>query len=141
MKKLYLDIDGVLLKKNGTPAEGLVPFLGYVTKNFDCYWLTTHCDGDATTTFLHLVGRIPAEAVPFLEGIKPTKWKLWKTEGIDFSQDFIWLDDCVFEGEKKALEEHHATEKQIMVDLQANPNQLLDMVSSSGALTQESDIH
>ena len=129
MKNLYLDIDGVILKKDGTPAENLTPFLEYATKNFECYWLTTHCDGDATKPFLYLVGRIPQEAVPFLEKIQPTKWKLWKTEGIDFSKDFLWLDDTQFEGEKNALIEKGALDKFILIDLKTNPNQLLDIVN------------
>lgn len=130
MKNLYLDIDGVILKKDGTPAENLTLFLEYATKNFECYWLTTHCDGDATKPFLYLVGRIPQEAVPFLEKIRPTKWKLWKTEGIDFSKDFLWLDDTQFEGEKNALIEKGALDKFILVDLKANPNQLLDITKN-----------
>lgn len=129
MRNLYLDIDGVILKKDGTAAENLVPFLEYATKNFECYWLTTHCDGDATKPFLYLVGRIPQEAVPFLEKIQPTKWKLWKTEGIDFSKDFLWLDDTQFEGEKNALIEKGALDKFILIDLKTNPNHLLDIVN------------
>lgn len=129
MKNLYLDIDGVILKKDGTPAENLTLFLEYATKNFTCYWLTTHCDGDATKPFLYLVGRIPQEAVPFLEKIQPTKWRLWKTEAIDFSKDFLWLDDTQFEGEKNALVEKGALDKFIIIDLKANPNQLLDIVN------------
>lgn len=129
MKNLYLDIDGVLLKKDGTPTENIVPFLEYATKNFECFWLTTHCDGDATKPFLYLVSRVPKEALPFLEQIQPTKWKLWKTEGIDFSKDFLWLDDTRFEGEQNALAEKGALEKFILIDLKTNPNQLLDIVN------------
>lgn len=129
MKKLYLDIDGVLLTKQGVPATHIVEFLKFATSNFDCYWLTTHCDGDATTAFLYLVGKFPPEAVPYLEKIKPTKWKLWKPEGIDFSSDFFWLDDYAFDGDRKVLEEHKALERLITIDLQSNPNQLLDLVS------------
>lgn len=33
MTKLYLDIDGVLLSKDGTPAEGLVEFLEFANAN------------------------------------------------------------------------------------------------------------
>ena len=129
MKNLYLDIDGVILKKDGTSAENLTSFLEYATKNFECYWLTTHCDGDATKPFLYLVGKIPQEAVPFLEKIQSTKWRLWKTEAIDFSKDFLWLDDTQFEGEQNALAEKGALEKFILIDLKANPNQLLDIVN------------
>ena len=130
MKNLYLDIDGVLLTKQGKPASHIVEFLKYVTEHCNCFWLTTHCHGDATTAFLYLVGKLPSEAVPFIEKIKPTKWKLWKPEGIDFSKDFIWLDDYAFDGDKKLLEENEALDKLITVDLQDNPNQLLDLVAS-----------
>lgn len=125
MKNLYLDIDGVILTKKGVAAEHVTEFLRYVTINFNCYWLTTHCDGNATMAFLYLVGKLPPEAVSVLEKIKPTRWKLWKPEGIDFSKDFFWLDDYAFEGDRKILEEHQALDKLITVDLQANPNQLL----------------
>lgn len=127
VKNLYLDIDGVLLKKDGTPAEHLVSFLKYATENFNCFWLTTHCDGDTTAPFLYLVGKVPQEAVPYLEKIKPAKWRLWKTEGIDFTQDFIWLDDTPFEGERKSLEERGVPEKLIVIDLKSNPDQLQDL--------------
>lgn len=131
VKNLYLDIDGVLLTKQGVPALYLTEFLEYATTQFDCYWLTTHCDGDATTAFLHLVGKIPPEAIPFLERIRPTKWRLWKPEGIDFSKDFIWLDDYAFDGDRKILEKYQALDKLITVDLEVNPNQLLDLVNTS----------
>lgn len=131
VKNIYLDIDGVLLTKQGASAPHLVEFLDFATSNFNCYWLTTHCDGDATTAFLYLVGKIPTEAVPYLEKIKPTKWKLWKPEAIDFTQDFYWLDDYAFDGDKKILEEHQALDKLITVDLQTSPNQLLDIVNGN----------
>ncbi len=130
MKNLYLDIDGVLLTKQGVSAPHIVEFLKFATDNFDCYWLTTHCDGDPTPAFLYLVGRLPSEAIPYLEKIKPTKWKLWKPEAIDFTKDFYWLDDYAFDGDRKILAEHQALEKLITVDLKANPNQLLDIAKN-----------
>lgn len=130
MQRLYLDIDGVLLTKQGIPALHIVEFLEFATSHFDCYWLTTHCDGDATTAFLYLVGKLPPEAVPYLEKIKPTKWKLWKPDGIDFSSDFFWLDDYAFDGDRKVLAEHQALEKLKIVDLASNPNQLQDLINT-----------
>ncbi len=133
MKNLYLDIDGVILKKDGTPAENLTLFLEYATKNYECYWLTTHCDGDAHKPFLYLVGKVPSEVLPYIEKIKPTKWKLWKTEGIDFSKDFLWLDDTQFEGEKNTLIEKGALHKFILIDLKTHPTQLLDTVQGENS--------
>ncbi len=37
MKNLYLDIDGVLLTKQGASAPHIVEFLKFATNNFDCY--------------------------------------------------------------------------------------------------------
>ncbi|MDP3957737.1 MAG: hypothetical protein Q8Q10_04525 [bacterium] len=58
MMKLYLDIDEVLLTRQGEPAEGLTEFLKFATENFDCYWLTTHCDGDVKDVFLYILSII-----------------------------------------------------------------------------------
>lgn len=40
MRKLYLDIDGILLtKRNPRAADGAIELIDYVLSNFDCYWL------------------------------------------------------------------------------------------------------
>ena len=124
MKKLYLDIDGVLIRKDGTPAEGLVEFLAFATEHFDCYWLTTHCDGDTKDAFLYLVGKVQAEALPFIEKIKPTRFGVRKTDAIDFTSDFYWLDDTVFESEQAILREKGYLDRFILVDLLSHPQQL-----------------
>jgi len=156
-----------------------VEFLFFVTEHFDCYWLTTHCDGDARTAFLYLVGKVPAEAIPYIEKInginpgaslpkadklrtlkqvelvsfprqaagyllcvtvarseskvrtfasltrsviKPTSWKTLKTDGIDFENPLYWLDDNLFESERRVLEEYGVLDRFIRVDLHSNPN-------------------
>lgn len=124
MNKLYLDIDGVLIRKDGTPAEGLVEFLQFATEHFDCYWLTTHCDGDVKSPFLYLVGKVQAEALPCLEKIKPTRFGLRKTDAIDFTSDFYWLDDTVFESEQAVLREKGYLDRFILIDLLSHPQQL-----------------
>lgn len=126
MTKLYLDIDGVLVR-GGQATEGIVEFLRYATENFDCYWLTTHCHGDTKPVFLYLVSRVPEEALPYIEQFKPTTWGGWKTEAIDFSSPFYWLDDNLFEPERQALVAHDALASFIPIDLAQNPNQLLDI--------------
>ena len=40
-----------------------------------------------------------------------------KTDGINFSEKFIWLDDDLWEDELKVLEEYNATDNFILVDL------------------------
>lgn len=127
MKKLYLDIDGTLLTR-GIPAEGLTEFLRFATENFDCYWLSTHCHGDTKSVFLHFVGRVSSEALPYIKKIKPTKWHLWKTEALDFSVPFFWMDDMLFAAERKELASRNALDNFIQMDLVSNPLQLSDIV-------------
>jgi len=134
MKKMYLDIDEVLLARGGEPALGLVEFLRFATENYDCYWLTTHCDGDTKDVFLYLVGQIPSEALPYIEKIKPTKFGTFKTEAIDFDSNFYWLDDTLFEMERRTLSEHNVLKSFISIDLVANPHQLLDVIQTLSTL-------
>ncbi len=127
MMRLYLDIDGTLIRR-GVPAEGVSEFLAFATERFDCYWLSTHCQGDAKAVFLYLVGKLPEEAVPYLGKIKATSWDTMKTEAIDFSLPFFWLDDNLFDAERRVLGEHGALDCHIRIDLVADPRQLLRLI-------------
>lgn len=42
---IYLDIDGVLITKNGQPAEYVEEFLEHIINKHNVFWLTTHCRG------------------------------------------------------------------------------------------------
>ena len=128
MKKLYLDIDGVLLTaKHTEAAENVVPFINYVTSNFDCYWLTTHCKGNKQTA-LNYLGKYFDETIIYkLEKINPTNWTSLKTEGIDNDSDFFWLDDFPFQSEINILENMNKKESLILVDLN-RPDELLRMI-------------
>jgi hypothetical protein len=111
--KAYIDIDGVLLR-NGRNGPELIPrfkrVIAYLKSNFDCYWLTTHVrhgSGSAGAArklapFLNRAGIDPA----VLSGIKPTEWETLKTEAIDFSRPFIWLEDDPLPSEIRALREN-----------------------------------
>ena len=50
-----------------------------------------------------------------------------KTDGINFSEKFIWLDDDLWEDELKVLEEHNATNNFILIEIDKNPDQLKDI--------------
>ncbi len=130
---IYLDIDGVLthdsLERPGQPANGVVELLRMITSKHDCYWLTTHCRGGENHAVEHLSKKLPAEALPYLNLIKPTDWSTWKTEAIDFSQDFRWIDDDVYEPELEALRQHNCEDKLICVDLKQNPDFLKELAS------------
>ena len=121
---IYLDIDGVLLANDQYAANYVHEFLKYVTKNYQTYWLTTHCKGDASYTVNHLARIFPQETIALLDGIKATNWDLAKTEAIDFSQPFLWFDDDLFDFEREVLVRHSALENWIEVDLTKNENML-----------------
>jgi hypothetical protein len=127
---IYLDIDGVLLNKDGIVAAHFEEFLETMLKKYDVFWLTTHCHGGECDAIDHIStkNKLSPRSLELLKKIKPTDFKLWKTEGIDFSKDFIWLDDYVFDGEREMLEKNNALQKLILIDLKTNPNQLLDLI-------------
>jgi len=126
---IYLDVNGVLLTKQDKPAKHVIKFLKYITDRHDVYWLTTHCQGDTEHLLDYLSDRLSEEAMQYAKLIKPTTWDTWKTEGIDFSKDFRWLDDNVFTEELQELKKNDCEDKLINIDLVKNPNQLLDIVN------------
>lgn len=120
---IYLDIDGVLLGKKGKPAIGLEYFLKTLHKlDNDVYWLTTHCNGDASTAVKYVAPHLksPLSKV-IVEQIKPTTWNV-KTQGIDFDKPFLWFDDKPLGwADKEAMKKYGATDSLVIVDLEKNP--------------------
>jgi len=101
--KVYLNIDGVILKKDLTLPEYGKEFISFLVTNCDCYWLTTHGRGGNNNAINHLSESYPLSTVEQLKMIKQTNWTDLKTEAIDINSDFIWLEDYPFEAEKKVL--------------------------------------
>jgi len=54
----------------------------------------------------------------------------WKTEAINFNEDFRWLDDDVYQKEYDDLEKHDRRKNLILVNLEDNPNQLIEVLKS-----------
>lgn len=115
--KLYIDIDGVLLTKQQQLPEGTVRFVEWIVQHFECYWLTTHCRANVNNAIVYLSRFYDTETIDLLKTIQPTNWETLKTEAIDFSQPFFWLEDYPFEAEMRILEENHAMSSLIKVDL------------------------
>ena len=115
--KIYLDIDGVLLKKNLTMPEYGVEFIQFLITNFDCYWLTTHCRGGHNKAVDYLSKYYPASTVEKLRMIKQTDWTDLKTEAMDLHSHFIWLEDFPFESEKLVLRKHNKIDALITINL------------------------
>ncbi len=122
--KIYLDIDGVLVGRGRKPALYVTEFLAAATKH-DCYWATTHCRGDTKPVLEYLKKILPPQAFAFCKKIKTTDWKFHKTEALDFTSDFVWFDDVLFDFERDVLISEGHIESYISVDLIKNPKQLI----------------
>ncbi len=129
---IYLDIDGVLLTDSlsdrGNPTPHSLELLNTITDHHTVYWLTTHCHGGENRAPELLYPKFPPEAKAYIDKILPTDWGTWKTDAIDFSEDFLWLDDDVYGTEYTALAKHNCSEKLIKINLQENPEQLKDII-------------
>ena len=124
---MYLDIDGVLLTKRlNRPAVNVVQFIEFVTKNFECFWLTTHCKGSKRTALQYLKQFLEPHVIEQLETVKPTMWTTMKTEALDLTSDFYWLDDNPFQMEMEFLRSHDNLDRLILVDLN-NKDELLEI--------------
>lgn len=123
MIRVYIDIDGVLLR-NGRGGPELIPrfsrVIGYLKKNFDCYWLTTHVRsgvGGAGAVKKLMPFLKKARMDPgILEGISSTDWQTLKTDAIDFTQPFIWLEDGPLIAERRICEEKGCLDSIMLVD-------------------------
>lgn len=121
---IYLDIDGTLITRHGQPAPHLREFLEVVTARHECFWLTTHCRGGENRAEEYLRRVLPEEYWQYLKYFMPTDWNALKTEAIDFSKEFRWLDDYIFEAEKEILRKNNCLEKFIQIDLIRYPDKL-----------------
>ena len=116
---IYLDIDGVILGPE-SPKKGIDKLLKYLLKNYpdNTYWLTTHCKGGINRCGEWLrQNHLPEKLVAELEAkVKPTDWGVLKTDAIDFSQPFFWLDDSLLESERMVLSQHGALDSCMLID-------------------------
>jgi hypothetical protein len=127
---IYVDVDGVLLTNYEQPAPYAKEFLSYILANYPdtTYWLTAHCDGDASTPIRDIGYLFDKETIELMKKIKPTKWVTAKTEAIDFSKPFIWFDDICFYFEQAEMKKHGVLKNWVKVDLVEYPNQLRDFI-------------
>lgn len=122
---IYLDIDGVILANEKNASRHVHEFLEYITANFDVYWLTSHCQGDAEYTVRHLSRVLPEATIMLLKGVKPTRWDNNKTDAINFSEPFIWFDDELYSEEKERLQEEGKLSSHHLIDLSKDQDHLL----------------
>lgn len=125
---LYLDIDGVLLRRttnagrgvSSQAADGLEEFLDWATARFDCVWLTTR-DQDGghagvRKAFRDAMGPVRFDGLaPILDRVAPNVWQGAKASGIDFSRPFIWLDDSPDDQSLQELEQRGLADRWVAV--------------------------
>ena len=131
---IYLDIDGVIVANDNNAANHASEFIEHVLTRFPdtTYWLTTHCQGDASRPIKDIGHLFDAKTIDYMKMIKPTTWldSPNKTSAIDFSQPFLWFDDDCFDGERQELIKNNALDNWIEVDLSKDPDQLLKFITS-----------
>ena len=131
--KLYIDIDGVLLKNREDKAvEGISSFVRFIVSNFDCYWLTTHCKGDAQAAMDYLSEYLTCEDLKLLQKVKATDWNTLKTEAIDFTSDFYWIDDYAMNAEKEILQMKGKLDSLILVENDSDIPAIIKKLSHCG---------
>ncbi|MFC1755779.1 hypothetical protein ACFLZK_00085 [Patescibacteria group bacterium] len=135
--KIYLDIDETILNNTvettdkGTylksyPAKHLKEFLTHVLNNHDVYWLTTHCNGDASDPVLFLSKHFDQDLMDLVIKIKPTRWNKRKIEALNLEDDFLWFDDVLLSSEEKEFKEADKLDSFVLVNLDKNPDFWLD---------------
>jgi hypothetical protein len=129
IEKVYLDVDGVILTRDGKQMPSLKEFL---TAFFDLvgdqvYWLTTHCrDGSTDNVLAYLKKGIDEDIYLMLERIKPAKWNTLKTEAIDLNSEFLWFDDVIFQSEYRVLEK--AGKEYCLIKVENNLEELVKII-------------
>ncbi len=131
---IYLDIDGTMIHEDhwdmiNLAAEGLPEFI-IALRPHTTYWLTTHCrDGNPERAREIMKRYLPTELHTDIDRIKPTVWDTMKTEGIDWSQDFIWFDNDITTFERKKIEQGNEGQLLIEINLKTNPKQLIEITN------------
>ena len=129
---IYLDIDGTMLHEDrwdmeNLAAEGLAEFITALRPH-TTYWLTTHCrDGNPDRAREIMKRFLPPELHPCIDRIRPTTWDRHKTEGIDWSQDFIWFDNDISDYEWEQIKQGSEGQQAIEVNLKQNAEQLIEI--------------
>lgn len=133
MKSIYLDINGVIEYQDSI-IPGFREFLLKVIDTHKVYWLTTHCNGDAENPVKYLMRFTDDEEfIAALRKILPTKWDFIKSEGIDYSEDFVWYDDKPLSlNEERYMEERGGSGRLRLVDLDKVPGFWWEEVETFG---------
>lgn len=111
---LYIDVDGVLFGKYDDMIQlrpSVLAHLKWFNQNFRCRWLTTWDLQDLKILFSKIYGSNVFSIMGY------TRWHdNNKTTGIDFSEEFFWIEDGITPEEEAVLRERGVYESYIFVD-------------------------
>ncbi len=134
---IYIDIDGVLIRYNdniiwdsGCPGEianDAVKFLTWASTFFRPIWLTARSKTGNIAPIIEAlrVAFAPLELLDIAKEIPVQSWTRTKTDGINFSESFFWVDDNPSSDDLLALERHGCRERWIEVNSDLNPDDLM----------------
>jgi hypothetical protein len=99
---VYIDVDRVLLKRDGLLANKCQEFLEFFVTHHTVYWFTVHCRNGENNVIEHIMRKneVSEKMRDLLQKVQPTTWHDIRTEAIDFSQDFVLFTDVVTFEEK-----------------------------------------
>ena len=137
MAIIYLDVDGVLLRRSRVSRGGfeLSPyaeeFLAQLVASHNVFWLTTRCragmPNDLALAFRHAmqVASLPPKLAKLINAVEPAEWNSCKTEGIDLTANFFWIDDNPTPKALQVLAIHGCLDRWIKARTDHNANDLL----------------
>jgi hypothetical protein len=120
MAVLYLGIEGVLLRGNGTLAPHAGTFLRWAIERHTPFWLTSRTHAEIIAAFKDC-----AELEPLLPAITPQAWDGTKAAAIDMDADFYWIDSNPTPADHLALGRHDCRGRWVEVNTDLFPDALL----------------
>ena len=128
--KLFLDIDGVLLTKRGSLAEGAEAFLLWAVENHKPYWISTRTrDGTHRGALRAFHGKLDPQTI---QTVRPARWDTLKTEALPLgSRNWVWIDDEILHTEQAILIAGGALDRFVQVNIDKDPCALIELPKMS----------
>lgn len=115
------------MKKSQCAAPYAEEFVDFILQHYHCYWLSPECCQAEHETRLYLSEFFNETIINKLMQIEPTVWNSSKTQALDFSADFVWIDSFVFDYEKEKLRQN-GREHQLLLLNPVNPDLRMAMI-------------